>query len=489
MALLGSLEQFDLANILRRLEVFSKTGLLVVKQADRWFEFYFRQGQLVCTGPMRANTTLIDRLLQAKLLSVQALPQIMAVINSSESNETQIAFALIKEGYLSREALRAWTSHETSQILQTVFSWSTGEIYFEEEQVTPADRLLVALSVSTLLDAMPASTPVPTSQPASAGAPFTNEPAYPPSNQPAAQPTMVTPALPDTGSVGQLNAAQLIEQVPSFVSPAPSTLNAAQLLDQSPADGRGEAAGTLSASQLIDDLPFNVPGSLNAAQFVEDTPPPAFAQAPAPAGIFGAEVDISASAQVSLLPPQPVYNPLPPARIDTSFMTPELVLVPVDLSSLRERNPQVQLTPDQWRLFALIDGQNSLQSLCQTLMAPADQVRMVAGELMAIGLVMPLTPTTGGFNMVSAPPMAGMNNGMAPSNQQYSAQPPSWAPQQPVSPAPAPFAAPIETQSQWGNGTSGATFMVGGGWVLSGKQATIQSGQPSAAYAPVGGYR
>src|ERR1700730_5031717 len=76
VSLIGSLEQFDLANILRRIEVFSKTGLLVAKQGALWVEFYFRQGQLVCVGPMRANVTLIDRLLQAKLISFQALPQV-----------------------------------------------------------------------------------------------------------------------------------------------------------------------------------------------------------------------------------------------------------------------------------------------------------------------------------------------------------------------------------------------------------------------------
>ena len=69
MSFIGSLEQLDLANILRRVEVFAKTGLLVVKQQDSWVEFYFRQGQLVCIGPMPANVTLIDRLLQANLLS------------------------------------------------------------------------------------------------------------------------------------------------------------------------------------------------------------------------------------------------------------------------------------------------------------------------------------------------------------------------------------------------------------------------------------
>src|SRR6266851_2864034 len=163
VSLIGSLEQFDLANILRRIEVFSKTGLLVARQGSVWVEFYFRQGQLVCIGPMRANVTLIDRLLQANLLSYQSLPQLRQVVGPSETNETQIALTLINEGYLSREVLRAWASHETAQILQAIFSWPAGEIYFEDDRPTPAGRLLVALSISALLEILPAATLAPRS--------------------------------------------------------------------------------------------------------------------------------------------------------------------------------------------------------------------------------------------------------------------------------------------------------------------------------------
>jgi hypothetical protein len=456
VSLIGSLEQFDLANILRRLEVFAKTGLLVVKQGDIWVEFYFRQGQLVCIGPMRANTTLIDRLLQANLLSSQSLPQVRALIDPSESNETRIALALINGGYLSREILRAWASHETSQILRAILSWSTGEIYFEEEHPTPPDRLLVALSISTLLDTLPA--------PAAASASSANGPIY--TQETPARSAPVTSALGDPGSGGQLSASQLLE---------PASLPLA-------ASGTEGGAGLLSASELIEDLPFNLAGASRAGQPVET--PPSFASA-APAKVsLGAELDISASHQVSFLPPQPVPNPLPPARIDTSFMTPDLVLVPVDLSSLRERNPQVQLTPDQWRLFALIDGQTSLQMLCQALMASADQVRAVAGELMAIGLVMP--QPTSSFSAMPVPPIT-VPDAATPAGQ-HASVPSSW-PSQPVGPA--PFVQPIATQSQWGNGNNGATFVVGGGWVVAAPQAGSQPmyAQPAPAYAPMGGYR
>lgn len=465
VSLIGSLEQFDLANVLRRLEVFSKTGLLVVKQGDIWVEFYFRQGQLVCIGPMRANTTLIDRLVQANLLSQQSLPQVRALMNPSEANETRIALALINEGYLSREVLRAWASHETSQILRAIFSWPTGEIYFEEERPTPPDRLLVALSISALLDTLPAPA-APRS--AGVGALSTQGPAH--VQEVPTRSAPVTSALVDAGPGGQFHASQLLE---------PASIPVATPVDEA-------GAGLLSASQLIDDLPFNLPGAPQAGQPVETPPPEQMKAAPAKIS-FGAELDISASNQVSLLPPQPVPNPLPPARIDTSFMTPDLVLVPVDLSSLRERNPQVQLTPDQWRLFALVDGQTSLQMLCQALMASADQVRTVAGELMAIGLVMP--QPTGSFNEIPAPVLPAMVPDIAPApSGQYAVVPPVWPPQ-PVSLP--PFAQPIATQSQWGNGNNGATFVVGGGWMLSSPQAMPQPAyaQPGAAYAPMGGYR
>ena len=441
----------------------------MVQQGDLWVEFYFRQGQLVCVGPMRANTTLIERLTQAQLLSPGSLPQVRALIDPAETNETRLALTLINEGYLSREVLRAWASHETSQILRTVLSWSSGEIYFEEDRPTPANRLLVALSISTLLETLPASTP----RPAGMGAPSTNEPM-----NMAAMP----PAAPGPKPTRQLSASQLVEQVPPFAAPAPGTFSASQLLEDSskaPATGKGGAESFLNASQLIDDLPFKAPsGALSAASLVGDAPPPAFAAAAPAKATSGPEADISMSKpgnQVSLIPPQPVANPLPPARIDTSFMTPDLVLVPTNLAPLRERNPQVQLTPDQWRLFALVDGQTTLQMLCQALMAPPDQVRAVAGELIAIGLVMP--QPSGAFSESWSP-------APAQPQQQPPAPLPTWVP---PSTGTAPFTPPVASQSQWGNGMSGASFVTNGGWA----QATPQPvrGQPGAVYASAGGYR
>jgi hypothetical protein len=118
--------------------------------------------------------------------------------------------------------------------------------------------------------------------------------------------------------------------------------------------------------------------------------------------------------------------------------------------------------------------------LCAALMAPAAQVCMVAGELMAIGLVMPLTQATGSFNAI--PPQPARHTGQF-SRVQY-ASAPAWPPQSGMS-APMPVVAPMATQAQWGNGATGATFAMGN-WMVSSQQAVSQ---PVAAYAPAGSYR
>jgi hypothetical protein len=299
------------------------------------------------------------------------------------------------------------------------------------------------------------------------------------------QSPVLSPVSTPRNNEGSFSASRLVEQSSFSANQASAPRNgegsfsASQLVDQSSfspnqASTPRNGEGSFSASQLVDVSTLNsagAGGSINTAQLVDDVSPPSFAGAN-PAAMFGPEIDISAPSQISILPPQPVRNPIPPKRIDTSFMTPELVLVPVDLSTLRERNPQVQLTPDQWSLFALMDGQVPLQGLCQALNAPAEQVCMVAGELIAIGLVMPLNPPTGAFGELMM-----MSPAMAP-NMSPSAQYPVYTPQ-PAMPTANPFASSVEMQAQRGNSYANQSYP---GW---------QQGmsQPSAAYAPVGGYR
>jgi Domain of unknown function (DUF4388) len=144
---------------------------------------------------------------------------------------------------------------------------------------------------------------------------------------------------------------------------------------------------------------------------------------------------MSQSSVQSFQQPYGVTDTLPPVRVDMSYLQPNMVLIPADLSAYRESNPQVILTPEQWRLFTRANGETTLSMSAQELGMSPDQVCQAAGTLHALGLVTILSP-----GMTFAPPAA-----LA---YRYAGQ-------------------PAETQSQWGNGGNRATFQLGNGWVVS----------------------
>lgn len=415
MSFIGTLERYNLSNILQQAETKSRTGLLIIKQDSQWVELSFRQGQLMCIGPVRSNKTLGERLLQAGVISQKAYQAVVHTLGESQQSETRSAITLVDLGYLNQERLLNWATQEASRVLEVLLAWTTGEIYFEEELPPPADRLLVALSVSSLLSRQ-SSISMP--QPIGAGKVATHV-----HEQTGRRAT--SPAIPD----------------------ALTRHDASQFFDA-------------SAHSSSTSLSLNVDA---VADVVRNT---------------------DALSHSSMYFPKRVTEPLPPKRINTSFMQPQMVLTPTDLSGLRERNPRIQLTPEQWRLFTIADGKTSLQMACQLLVMPREQVCQVAGELLELALVTISMPDSGSSNGQPAVPQdvmnAGLRNNYAMSmNGQGSNH---------FSPA------PIETFSQWGNGGNGATFVLGGGWVVSTSPSQpLQRVDPNnvntITYAQAGGVR
>jgi hypothetical protein len=415
VSLIGSLEQFNLSSILQKIEGNAKTGLLVIKQEEQWVELSFQQGQLMCIGPVRSTKTLGERLLQAGVISQQALKAIAYTFGASQQSETRTAITLIDFGYLNQERLYSWATQEALRVLQVLLTWTSGEIFFEEGLQPPADRLLIALSVASLLP----------------------------------QQSAVSNAQPVRTGMSSIN----VQEKPGLRSTfpdSPTLHNADPFFDAS-------AIASISTAISL--------GERFVAGAVRNT-------------------DNLSSSRNTFSKPQRVTEPLTPRRIDTSFMQPQMVLTPTDLAGLRERNLVIQLTPEQWRLYTRADGQTSLQMACQLLVMPRELVCQVAGELIALGLVTISMPASGSTNDQSPVSQELMNVGLSNSFiiQAYGKGSGVSSP------------APIETHSQWGNGGTGATFVLGGGWIVS--SSPVQPLQPSGphylgneVYAQAGGVR
>ena len=477
MSLIGTLEQLSLTNILQRIEMYEKNGMLVLQQGETWVELYIRGGRLVCIGPVRTTMTLADQLQQEGMISPQALQDTYQTLRGAQPGEMRIALALMERGYMGHEDFRGWATKKALETLKVLLTWTNGEIYFEEDIAPEPDRLLVALSISALLSSLPVSTPVP--QQSALNGSYANKE----QEQPISSPVIPTPA-PFVPSV----SPQDIAKIPTLTS------SAQFLLDSAPDDMPFPTTGALSPTMAASEITSSSALPTSQALF---TPAIAVSESPFSASLPGIQMPFTPAA--SFTPPQRATMPTTPKYLDTSFMRPDMVLVPVDLSTLREQNPSVQLTPEQWRLLTRVNGYTSLQTACQELGMLPEQICQIAGELLTEGLIQLVLPT-GTQQMNELSPVSqglvtsGLSNG-------YVVPGPAATPVQPWASGFSPTESgprfssslPFETQSQWGNGANGATFVPGQGWVAAsqsiqaGSSAGVFSG--SGVYAPAVGQR
>src|SRR5437660_7641830 len=99
-------------NILQRVEAYAKTGLCVIQQGVQWVELYFGEGRLICSSPIRADITLGERLVEAGVISPQALQAALGFMRAEEFSEMRLALTLMDLGYIDRETLRAWATQQ-----------------------------------------------------------------------------------------------------------------------------------------------------------------------------------------------------------------------------------------------------------------------------------------------------------------------------------------------------------------------------------------
>ncbi|WP_069801554.1 DUF4388 domain-containing protein [Thermogemmatispora onikobensis] len=530
-----TLDRVNLADLLRRLEAHEKSGMLVVKQGALWVELYFSQGRLLCIGPVRAQLTLGDRLLQAGVISQAALSKAMAVLRErgEEPGETRVALILMELGYATREQLRAWAAREASRVLEVLLSWRSGEVYFEEGRTPPPSRLLVSLSPSALLPAhqpAPASTSqlaqsqAPSSLASPAPAPAPAHPGSLPSSQVSYEQPLLSQPLPPLSQQAQpqpqplqsvaheqvLQAqGQLSQQLPPTSQP-----RVTQALPETGAAPQRQERGRLDLSSLFDpDALARLSAVAAAAPSSSGSSLTAPEAAAAQWQPSAAQPATSTTGALANLPaPRPITTSYTPRRLDASFIHPEARLTPPDLQALRSGNVEIPLTPDEWRVFGCITGEATPLQIAQHLGMPLEQVYVVIGELMALGLIQhpyhmqsQLHSPVQEFSPAALPPMADPS---APLSQMSSS--PAWMPAQaqawpapPQTPqvtgafAPAPASASVpqspiyvETESQWGNGGNGARFIVGRGWGVQPTRPLSPGGSAQSPYpasVPVGG--
>lgn len=461
MSLIGTLEQIDVKSVLRRVEIHAKTGLFVVKQGAQWVEMYFRGGRLMWVGPAHIQVDLGEWLLQNGVVSAQAWQEVMRSIGTIQRSEMRVALTLMDLGYVEHDQLRAWAAARARRVLTLLSTWTTGEMYFEDDIAPSADYLLVAVSIVALF--------------------ATNEEASTPAEVPMQMPrpasTVSTVSAPIAKSVPVSNPIPAVQATASVSRPSAHVSNAPTLMESSQFFSSQERS--TKAAFPVDDLMANL-GIVEQESAIH---PQATATSTASSSAshhvpsaLRLVSDAPEGEPTQLIPsasiPLPTTPMVAPKRVDTDFMQPHMLLVPANLSALCEQNTLIQLTPHQWRLLTLVDGKTSLQEACQALSMQPQELRQVAGELIALRLIRVVSPVLY-QNQTNEMPRHLREVAKGDSGSNYVTVSSGTA--SVGFPAPLPVAdvvsqyspaLPYATQSQWGNGGNNATFVPGRGWVM-----------------------
>jgi hypothetical protein len=412
-----------------------------------------------------------ERLLQDAIISKSVLREALDSLGPLPPSENNISLGLLKLGRVNADQLRTWATQKALEALNVVLAWDKGEIHFEESVLPPSDRLLVALSISSLL-AIAQSSKVSTQaqEKSSSSLPTT--------------PTTDVTKIPTLLEATQFSNEQ---KTPGYAAPVPApTATNALFSARSLADDadiafqstrQEEAVRQVSVSSLIE--PDALPPSIKSGTFQADNAAASPSTESFSVSLSGLPASVNAlasatSSSISFVPPQPATSVTSSSRrFDATHMRPDMILMPADLSKLRNRSSMLQLTPDQWRLLTKVDGRTSLKRASDELSMPPAVLCQVAGELVINQLIQLLPPDSSLAQELSPTSRefmaSGLGNGyVAPGYSAVSTQPWSGSvPPSPESPLQMPSPVSFESESQWGNGGNGASFVPGRGWVAA----------------------
>jgi hypothetical protein len=461
----------------------------------------------MCVGPVRTDVTLGDRLVQEGMISESAWLEALHLLGASAASETSVALTLMDLNYVKREELREWMTRKVTEVLRVLLTWKKGTIQFEENVSVPAERLLVSLALSSLVDTINDVTSVASHEdvqevyanvetqlmPASqvkvslAQAPGRQDTSRRHVGYQRRMHSAPSPLPPVAWSVEASSSVQgthapVMPQVAPDISKSPTLFESAQFLARTT-----ESPLPLSPSLSPIAAPEETPSTMSVSSLIDVDM--------LVAKLHPAENEVTPLSIKDMFPP--VTPPTVPAyaaprRVNTSFMQPTMVMVPVKQSVAKEQH--VQLTPAQWQVLSHVDGHTSLQELEMNMArrVPIEQVYQIVGELMAEQLIEVVPPqalqaqvsgTSRPTSPVELSPAshelvrAGLQNGVVTPGHSASIGP-VWGDAYPSSNV-TQLSPTVVTQSQWGNGGNGATFVPGQGWVTA-----PQSLQPSTTNGP-----
>ena len=143
MPLAGSLETFNIANLIQFLSSDQKTGVLQISGGGNTAKIFIKSGFIVYATSSQQEFRLGHLLKSEGVLSDEKLQECLQL--AGEKNQ-QLGRFLVEQGYISRSSLKDFLHLQAEEILYDIFLWDAGDFEYTDTPINIKEKLFIPLN-------------------------------------------------------------------------------------------------------------------------------------------------------------------------------------------------------------------------------------------------------------------------------------------------------------------------------------------------------
>jgi hypothetical protein len=143
MSLAGSLETFNIANLIQFLSSDQKTGVLQISGGGNTAKIFIKSGFIVYATSSQQEFRLGHLLRSEGVLSDEKLQECLQI---AEEKNQQLGRVLVEQGYISRSSLKDFLHLQAEEILYDIFLWDAGDFEYTDTPINIKEKLFIPLN-------------------------------------------------------------------------------------------------------------------------------------------------------------------------------------------------------------------------------------------------------------------------------------------------------------------------------------------------------
>jgi hypothetical protein len=143
MPLTGSLETFNIANLIQFLSSDQKTGVLQISGGGNTAKIFIKSGFIVYATSSQHEFRLGHLLKSEGVLSDEKLQECLQL---AEEKNQQLGRFLVEQGYISRSSLKDFLHLQAEEILYDIFLWDAGDFEYTDTPINIKETLFIPLN-------------------------------------------------------------------------------------------------------------------------------------------------------------------------------------------------------------------------------------------------------------------------------------------------------------------------------------------------------